>query len=72
MGTMQVNIFFLDTCFIDSMIRFYTWVKSIENAPLPSQRKSDIELGQGSTNISANKGQPEHPEDLRTDEKDVK
>lgn len=54
------------------MIRFYTWVKSIENAPLPSQRKSDIELGQGSTNISANKGQPEHPEDLRTDEKDVK
>jgi GDP-fucose transporter C1 len=75
-GTMQVNIPFSEAYLIDGMIRFYTWAKSLESPPLPSQRIADVELGHGSTNkrnTSANKDRLEHAVSGQvTDEKDVR
>ena len=74
-GTMQVNFPFSEAYLIDSMIRFYTWAKSVESPPLPSQRTADVELGHGSNkkNASANKGRLEHAVlGQVTDKKDVR
>lgn len=75
-GTMQVIFLFPEPYLIDGIIRFYTWAKSVESPPLPSQRTADVELGHGSTNKTntfPNKGRMEHAVSGQvTDEKDVR
>jgi GDP-fucose transporter C1 len=59
---------------------FYTWAKSVESPPLPSQRNPDVELGHSLSstnkmNTSANKGRSEPTRSGHvqvTDEKDVR
>jgi hypothetical protein len=52
---MQVNIRFPGIYLIDSMIRFYTWAKSVESPPLLPQRNPDVELGHTNKTASGNK-----------------
>lgn len=64
---MQVNIPYSEAYLIDGMIRFYTWAKSVESPPLPSQRNADVELGHGSTNKTNTTSRLDH---AVSDEKD--